>query len=152
MDTVPLPIVPTFAYPKDGELNWTPIPVQVLWMAPMAPPSGKLESEVKDTPFTDPVKAFGAAATMIRLSPTKEWFPINVTLKVFPNTIPTDWPVEPVPTRCTISGVEFEQVKLAKELQVFAVADRTVIRNMVNEIEQILTARIIFPLRMYTDP
>jgi hypothetical protein len=76
----------------------------------MAPPSGKLESEVKDTPLTEPVNPFGAAARMIRLSPTKDLFPIKVTLKVFPNTIPTDWPVEPVPTRCTTSGVAFEQV------------------------------------------
>jgi hypothetical protein len=32
------------------------------------------------------------------------------------------------------------------------VADRTVIRNMANEIEQILKARTVFPLTMDTDP
>jgi hypothetical protein len=111
----------------------------------MAPPSGKLESELNDTPFTEPVNAFGAAARMIRSSPRKDLFPINVTLKVFPNTIPTDWPVAPTPRRCTTSGVDFEQVKLAKELQVFAVAESTVIRNMASDTEQILKARMVFP-------
>jgi hypothetical protein len=145
MDTVPLPIVPTFAYPKEGELNKTPVPFHVSWMAPMAPPSGKLESELNDTPFTEPVNPFGAAARMIRSSPKKDLFPINVTLKVFPNTIPTDWPVEPVPRRCTTLGVDFEQVKLAKESQVFAAADRTVIRNMASDTEQILKVRMVPP-------
>ena len=140
-----LPITPTFAYPKEGELNKTPVPFHVSWMAPMAPPSGKLESEPNDTPLTEPVNPFGAAARMIRSSPKKDLFPINVTLKLLPNTIPTDWPVAPVPRRCTTLGVDFEQVKLAKELQVFAVADRTVTRNTASDTEQILKARIVFP-------
>src|ERR1700745_861430 len=117
-ETIPPPMAPTFAYPKEGELNKTPVPVHVSWMAPMAPPSGKLESELNDTPFSEPVNTLGAPARMIRSSPKKDLFPINVTLKVFPNTIPTDWPVVPVPTRSTTSGVAFEQVKRARGFEV----------------------------------
>jgi|HubBroStandDraft_6_1064221.scaffolds.fasta_scaffold634056_1 hypothetical protein len=144
IETVPLPITPTFAYPKEGELNKTPVPFHVSCMAPMAPPSGKLERELNETPFTEPVNAFGAAARMIRSSPKKDLFPINVTLKLLPNTIPTDWPVAPVPRRCTTLGVECEQVKLAKESQLFAVAERTVARNMARDAEQIPKVRMVF--------
>jgi hypothetical protein len=76
----------------------------------MAPPSGKLESDENDIPFTDPVKAFGAAARMISSFPTKDLFPMKVALNELPNRIPTDWPVEPVPTRCTMLGVDCEQL------------------------------------------
>src|ERR1700687_982783 len=72
---------------------------------------------------------FGKAATMTSSSPTTD-LPLTLMPKVsLPKRMPTDWPVDPVPTRFTTLGtftilplVFVGQVKEAKLSQVLAKA------------------------------
>src|SRR5690242_8121348 len=124
-----------------------PRPSQVSVIAPSAPPSGNEPSEVNETPFTLPVSPLGAAARMIKLSPEK-WVaapPTRLTLKVLlPSRMSTDWPVVPVPTKCTLSGLDFAQVKLAKASQVSAIAGSEAIRVRGMNSASSFTTRIVF--------
>src|SRR5436309_2409849 len=124
-----------------------PRPLQVSVMGLMLLPTGNEPSDVNETPFTLPVSPLGAAARMMSESPEK-WVaapPTRLTLKVLlPSRTFTDWPVVPVPTKCTLSGLDFAQVKLAKASQLSAIAGREAIRVRGMNSASSFTTRIVF--------